>query len=496
MISNRQQVALASLGVFCITASGSTVAAFSRTQENPASQAAESATPQAAEQKPIEQAAPRRPEWEDEADRTESDAGQSKKQEPGPGKSETAEPAEPADIWKVDRAYAEKIFNKIDELVQKQFYDAAASKQKWPPIAAEHKESILKASNIAELSSAINAALTKMNTSHTQYVTANDETFFFLKALFAPAQKRPPSKKELAADFAGFITGGVDYQSNEVRYVLDGTPAFLAGMLRGDRVVSVDGQPYRGLSSLRGLAGKAAVFSVKRGDQVLTLTMKINNENVYDAYARAIEKSARIENTPAGPIGYFHYWCGGQGAREAMEEVMMQKLSGTKGLILDLRDGYGANSLEDLDIFYRTKSAYPAFIAKDRNGRVQVTKLYYDKPIVALINGGSRSGKELIAFSLKRAHRAVLIGGKTAGAVVGGRLFPIDDRSALFLAVIGGTVDGEILEGKGVLPDIEVSQSHDGSKDAQLERARAELGKLLSSSARRADVRPAARARN
>ena len=143
----------------------------------------------------------------------------------------------------------------------------------------------------------------------------------------------------------------------------------------------------------------------------------------------------RIIDSPDGKIGYIHLWAGGAESHDVFEEMLGTKLAKTDGLILDMRDGYGGNSLDDLDYFYRNPAGYPTFSMKDRAGKKVGSEMFYDKPLVALINGGSRSGKELLALSLKRSGRAKLVGERTAGYVLGGRLFTIDDRTALYLAV-------------------------------------------------------------
>lgn len=112
------------------------------------------------------------------------------------------------------------------------------------------------------------------------------------------------------------------------------------------------------------------------------------------------------------------------------------------------------------------------------SGKRTTTTLYYTKPVVALINGGVRSGKELVAFSLKRSGRAKLVGERTAGAVSAGKLFPIDSRTALYLAVAHVDVDGVTLEGKGIDPDVEVLA---GCNEEDRGKQLAEAEKLLRS---------------
>jgi carboxyl-terminal processing protease len=73
-----------------------------------------------------------------------------------------------------------------------------------------------------------------------------------------------------------------------------------------------------------------------------------------------------------------------------------------------------------------------------------------------LINGGTRSGKETIAYGAKKHRLARLVGERTAGAALFGVPFCLSDGSHLLLAQSDGRVDGERLEGVGVAPDIEV----------------------------------------
>lgn len=92
---------------------------------------------------------------------------------------------------------------------------------------------------------------------------------------------------------------------------------------------------------------------------------------------------------------------------------------------------------------------------------------------MVLIDGGTRSGKEVVARALQRHKRAQLVGERTAGAVVAGQPFLLADHSLLFLAVEDILADGERLEGVGVKPDVQVPAGleYAEGRDPQLERA-------------------------
>ncbi|MGH9550986.1 MAG: S41 family peptidase, partial [Terriglobales bacterium] len=124
--------------------------------------------------------------------------------------------------------------------------------------------------------------------------------------------------------------------------------------------------------------------------------------------------------------------------------------------------------IDDLDYFFRPENAYPK-------------EMRYSKPVVVLINEGTRSGKEALAFSLQHSGRAKLVGQHTAGAFLPGRLFPIDDRTALYLPTRDFEFMGRRLEGNGVCPDIEVAgnESDQRNSDDQYEKAVAVLLDIL-----------------
>ncbi|HEY9869475.1 MAG TPA: S41 family peptidase [Candidatus Obscuribacterales bacterium] len=382
------------------------------------------------------------------------------------GRSTAAGPA--AALNSVTPGYCSQILNKVDGIVRKHFVDARVASTTWPEAVKAHRRNIVSSRNLAQLADRMNALIKTLNMSHCQFLTPNDETYYFLRSLFGQSGKRraPP------VVFSGAIMGGVNCGQRQVRYVLDGSPGALAGLQPGDVVLAVDGKPFIGQLSFAGTAGRSVRLRVLRDHQPLELTLKPVLKDLYSAYVEAIEKSARLIRTADGTLGYVHLWTGGQRAHDAFEDLLGGKLNATAGLILDLRDGYGANFFDDLDYFYRPPNAYPATTTTTRSGKKRTAILYYDKPVVALINGGVRSGKELLAFSFKRSGRAKLVGERTAGAVVGGRLFAVDQRTALYLAVAAGDVGGVVLEGKGVEPDIVVPASCSRpDKDRQLAAA-------------------------
>jgi carboxyl-terminal processing protease len=112
----------------------------------------------------------------------------------------------------------------------------------------------------------------------------------------------------------------------------------------------------------------------------------------------------------------------------------------------------------------------------DRSGNSEFVNVKWRKPVAMLINGSTRSGKELLAMASRSTSWASSLATRTEGAVLAAAAFLIGS-GLLLLAVEDFRVDGERLEGVGVTPTIEVQAgaASTGSDDPQLSRAVAVL---------------------
>lgn len=122
-------------------------------------------------------------------------------------------------------------------------------------------------------------------------------------------------------------------------------------------------------------------------------------------------------------------------------------------LLLDLRDGWGGYDREFVDFF---NPYAPEFRSIRQDGRERIEDARWQKPLFLLVNGGTRSGKEMAAYVLKKHGRGTVLGERTAGAVLGGTLHELSDGSCLYLAIHDVMVDNERLEGRGVPPDVTI----------------------------------------
>ncbi|MBN1504338.1 MAG: hypothetical protein JW952_04670 [Candidatus Eisenbacteria bacterium] len=128
------------------------------------------------------------------------------------------------------------------------------------------------------------------------------------------------------------------------------------------------------------------------------------------------------------------------------------------GLILDLRGNSGGEIEGMADLFLSEKTLL--FHRKAREGKTEVFSEpsgdVYEGPLVVLIDVMSGSASELLAACLQASKRAVVVGERSPGSVTESDATVLPN-GAVFLYPVAqpSTRDGTVLEGHGVIPDIE-----------------------------------------
>ncbi|MBX9879725.1 MAG: hypothetical protein K2Y22_14805 [Candidatus Obscuribacterales bacterium] len=349
--------------------------------------------------------------------------------------------------------YCRKVLSKVDQLVRQHFFDKKIANTVWSAALEEHRDGILASKDLIEFGQRINALIAVLKTSHCGLYTHNDDTFYFLRSLFA---SRGTSHKQPAYDFTGMGIGGVRCKPNQIRYVLDGSPAAEAQLMIGDIIEKVNGRPYSGHVNFIGTSGTAVTLAVKRGSQRLIRYLTPTFTTPRTGFTDAIRASAEVVEYSDCKIGYVHLWSGIGDSGSVFVDVVHDVINDVDAWIIDLRDGYGAIGVDAVDWLYRPTNGIQSLTNRLQDGNKYKWSVGFHQPVMALINGGSRSGKELVALQLKKSGRGLLVGEKTAGALMGGTYFAIDKKTCLFLAIADVEIDGERLDGIGVSPNIHV----------------------------------------
>ena len=200
----------------------------------------------------------------------------------------------------------------------------------------------------------------------------------------------------------------------------------------------------------------------------ITFVVRPVRENPQRAFLNAMNRSATVLERGGRRIGYIHLWCMTNDVfKDALNQALAGKLADTDGLVLDLRDGFGGRPFGFSDLLFRPDVIWEQ---RDRNGGSRQHS-GYSRPMVALINGGTRSAKEFLSYQLKKSRRASLGGTRTAGAFLAAGGVPIGLDGFLEVPVSGLKLDGITIEGAGVEPDIAVEgEDAYAPSDAQLRR--------------------------
>lgn len=353
------------------------------------------------------------------------------------------------------------VFEQAWQTVNDNFFDPKFNGVDWQATRKKYRPLVAQANSTEAAAIVINQMLSELATSHTQFYTRSEPAYYQLLGIFQSdslwRQLRkffPNGKVEYPG--IGIFTKDINGQTF-ISAILNGSPAEKAGLQVGDRLLSVAGQPYQPIQSFVGKTGQSVDISIQRTaapNSIQTIAVTPKQLDPTKLFLDAMKASIDVIEQGGKRLGYVHIWSyAGDRYQEQLQQTLTYgDLRTADGLILDLRDGWGGAIPEYLNFF---TAQSPTLTQVERDGTKFDLDYRWRKPVVMLVNQGSRSGKEILAYSFQQYKIGPVIGSKTPGAVVGGRPFLMQDGSLLYLAVVDVFVDGERLEGRGVTPDIE-----------------------------------------
>lgn len=247
---------------------------------------------------------------------------------------------------------------------------------------------------------------------------------------------------------------------------LAGTPAELAGIRAGDRIIAIDGESTEGITitesaiKIRGEIGTPVTLTVRRTDG--------SEEDITIIRDTITVLSVNSELIADGRIGYIRLLrFDGSVARELDRALLGFDLDTLDGLVIDLRNNPGGR----LDAAISAASRFVddglvivsirSRIARDQSRR-SIGNTIPNLPLAVLINGGTASGSEIMAAAIRDHGMGVLIGEQSFGKGLIQQMFTFRDGSALKLSTGEYTTPlGLPVHGVGISPDITVGEDED-----------------------------------
>ncbi len=241
--------------------------------------------------------------------------------------------------------------------------------------------------------------------------------------------------------------------------VLPSTPAIEAGLREGDVIETIDGDPVGSFTSdeavalIKGPEGTEVSLGIDRSGEDLSFT--ITREEIDLPNLRA---TLRDDN-----VGYIQLFGFARGAGDQVRDEVAEMLDeGAEGIVLDLRNNGGglfSEAVEVASVFIEDGEVVIYREASDEETSYEAEgDAFEDVPLVVLVNEGTASASEIVAGALQDQERATLIGTTTYGKGSVQEVVRLRDASALKLTTAAYlTPAGRDINGKGIAPDVEVS---------------------------------------
>lgn len=273
-----------------------------------------------------------------------------------------------------------------------------------------------------------------------------------------------------------------------VTRVFKGSPAEKAGMQAGDKIVYVNDVYYsayemeEAVDAIRGTPGESVKVTVMRDLETMDFDVVRENVNINYVEYQILH----------GNIGYVMVYDFLGDAYEGFAQAIDAfREADVAGMIIDLRNNGGGLLDAAVDMADLILPEGIAVSVRDKYENVNefwLDDVYYDVPMVVLVNGYSASASEILAGAIRDYDAGTIVGTTTFGKGVVQDLFELPDGSGVKITSARYfTPSGECIHDVGIAPDIEVELDegvvtryginnlpHD--QDAQLQKAIELLG--------------------
>ena len=275
---------------------------------------------------------------------------------------------------------------------------------------------------------------------------------------------------------------------------IEDTPADRGGSKSGDLIFKLDDTLVKGLSlsdAVKRMRGKPKTqirLSIIRKDEAKPIEITLTREviKVQSVKSKLVEEG----------YGYLRVTSFQESTAASVVKHLndLYKPGALKGLVLDLRNDPGG--LLNTAIGVSAAFLPPKTLVTSTDGRTPDAKRQYyaspedylrgtredyiknlpaealKVPMVVLINGGSASASEIVAGALQDHKRAVILGTTSFGKGSVQTVLPLPGSAAIKLTTARYfTPSGRSIQAKGIVPDIVVEETANGSPSLRLREA-------------------------
>lgn len=263
---------------------------------------------------------------------------------------------------------------------------------------------------------------------------------------YIPAKAQESFRSMTTGEYGGI--GSYIMERNGNTYIsepYEGSPANLAGLRPGDRIIMIDADSTVGWSSSK-------VSDKLKGQQGTTVKVTVNRPWVKDSILSfdIVRRKIQIPSVPyrgivKGDIGYISLNSFTEKSynevRDALQDLIKNK--NAKSIVLDLR-GNGGGLLESavqiLGLFL--PKGTPVLTTKGKGAltektyKTTVTPVDTKIPLAVLIDGSTASSAEIVSGALQDLDRAVIVGNRSfgKGLVQSTRQLPYDGMLKVTIA--------------------------------------------------------------
>ena len=330
------------------------------------------------------------------------------------------------------------------------------------------------------------------------------------------------SFKEFREGTSGrFVGVGIEISQEDglVKVVspIEGSPADRAGLKPNDLITRIDDTAVKGLSlneavkRMRGEPKSKVVLTIFRKDESRTFQVTIIREEI------------RTQSVRGKVIEPGYAWVRLSQFQERTVEDFVNRVDtiykqepNLKGLVLDLRNDPGG--LLDAAVAISAAFLPENVVVVSTNGQLAESKFVYKAapefylrragndplkrlpaalktvPLVVLVNEGSASASEIVAGALQDHKRATIMGNQTFGKGSVQTVRPLGPDTGIKLTTARYyTPSGKSIQAKGIIPDVMIDETLEGSPFAALRTREADLEKHLGSGQGDAEAKDANR---